>query len=93
MPHILSMSVNPDTELRDRSCAPCNQSTLAISCCGLCAFWVGGNALFCFILQGNAPRIAEVLNLRQMKLCCLSLHAQACEDTWSDVLTLLMQGE
>ena len=40
MPHILSMSVNPDTELRDRSCAPCNSSALGISCCGLCAFWV-----------------------------------------------------
>ena len=34
------MSVNPDTELRDRSCAPCNSSALGISCCGLCAFWV-----------------------------------------------------
>lgn len=40
MPHILGMSVNPDTELRDRSCAPCANSPLTISCCGLCAFWV-----------------------------------------------------
>ena len=45
MPHILSMSVNPDTALRDRSCALCNSSALAISCCGLCAFWVRIDAL------------------------------------------------
>ena len=45
MPHILAMSVNPDAALRDRSCAPCNSSALAISCCGLCAFWVRINAL------------------------------------------------
>ena len=40
MPHILAMSVNPDTALRDRSCAECEHSPMGISCCGLCAFWV-----------------------------------------------------
>jgi hypothetical protein len=39
MPHILAMSVNPDTALRDRSCSVCEGSPLGISCCGLCAFW------------------------------------------------------
>ena len=39
MPHILAMSVNPDTALRDRSCSVCDSSPLGISCCGLCAFW------------------------------------------------------
>ena len=60
MPHILSMSVNPDTALRDRSCAPCNSSALAISCCGLCAFWVRIDALLLIYVM-----IAYPLSLRE----------------------------
>ena len=68
MPHILAMSVNPDTALRERSCAPCNSSALGISCCGLCAFWVRINALP-LMLCHECILFSCILHL-----CCHALH-------------------
>lgn len=41
MPWIMEMSVNPNRDLRDRSCEPCDDlNHLGAMCCGMCAFWV-----------------------------------------------------